>query len=412
VREDIDRYEVSLSELRESIRPAVVERLASLAQSKRQAERREMEASIEAYRLTEQTLRERYQQQLASSAAANSASLDLELVRAELEQEESVHEMLAQRAAALRTELGAPEQVTLLRHAEAPRHPVALFPWKQSAAALLLSLSLPFGLAVVCEWIGRRVRSRQQVEETLALPVVGEVATLPDRRSRNPRAIYLADDGCQYYTESVDRLGASILLAANSEQIQALAVTSAVSGEGKTRTAVQLAISLGGLSQRPVLLIDADLRRPDVHRLLDIDVQPGLREVLDGQLSLDRAIQRRTHQLHVLTAGSCSRHPRELLGDQRFLSLLSELRGRFPHIVVDTPPLLPASESLFVARAVDRVVICARRDFSREPNILKAYEDLMATGVKPLGVVLSGVSRKQYAGAYGSYGYRKYSLLK
>ena len=274
-----------------------------------------------------------------------------------------------------------------------------------------LSLSAPFGLALLWEGLVRRVRSRHQLEEALELPVVGEVAKLPERSFR--QAIYMTDVGNEFFTESVDRLGATVLLASSGQHgAKVLAVTSAVSGEGKTRTSVQLAISLGEQLQRPVLLIDTDLRRPDVHRLLDVNLQPGLRDVLDGSHAIDKSIKRRTHYLHVLTAGSRARHPRELLGDQRFLRLLEQLRSQYPIIVVDTPPLLAASESLFVARAADRVIICARRDFSRERHIVKAYEDLLATGVMPLGIVLSGISRKQYADSYGSYGYSKYTLSR
>jgi polysaccharide biosynthesis transport protein len=409
-QDDIRRYEQTMAELRESLRPEVVERLTAAAESERQAERREMVTSLESYRLMEETLRDRYREQLAARSEATSASLDLEIVRSELEQEENVQQMLTERAAALRTELGAPQQVTLLKHALTPDRPISPLPWKRLAAAICLSFGAPFALALVWEGLVRRVRNRGQLEEGLELPVVGEVAKLPDRRYR--QAIYMTDTSNELYTEGIDRLGASVLLACRTERTPVLAVTSAVSGEGKTRTSVQLAISLGGQLQQPVLLIDTDLRRPDVHRLLDIDMQPGLRDVLDGKCSIDQAIKRRTHHLHVLTAGACTRHPRELLGDQRFPALLSHLREKYRMIVVDTPPLLAASETLFVAGAADRVIICARRNFSREPYILKAYDDLLATGIAPLGVVLSGISRKQYTNSYGNYGYSMYSRTK
>ena len=104
---DIERFEKSLADLRESLRADIVQRLSSVAQAKQATERREMETSVESYRLMEETLRERYREQLAKNSEATSASLDLEIIRSELEREENVQEMLAERAAALRTELGA-----------------------------------------------------------------------------------------------------------------------------------------------------------------------------------------------------------------------------------------------------------------------------------------------------------------
>jgi capsular exopolysaccharide synthesis family protein len=177
-----------------------------------------------------------------------------------------------------------------------------------------------------------------------------------------------------------------------------------VSREGKTSLATQLAISIATSSGKPTLLVDGDLRSPDVHRIFGIDRSPGVVEVLHGEVPLDDAIDTSfSGQLHVLTAGSADISPHRIIGNGKFEMLVDNLRERYQHIVIDTPPILAASEALIMAHTADAAILCVRRDFSRVDQVREAYSRLEDAGVKAAGAVLNGIPARHYAYRYGSY---------
>jgi len=183
-------------------------------------------------------------------------------------------------------------------------------------------------------------------------------------------------------------------------------VTSAVNHEGKTSVAAQLAVSIARASGELTLLIDGDMRSPDVHNVFDIPLEPGLAEVLDHQHSLEDAIATSwSKYVHLVPAGKLHSSPHKLLGNGSMKSLLDKVPNRYRYIVIDTPPVLAASESLVLAKAADASLICAMQDVSRVDQVAKTYERLVAAGGNPIGTVLNGVPARRYAYRYGSYSY-------
>jgi capsular exopolysaccharide synthesis family protein len=187
-----------------------------------------------------------------------------------------------------------------------------------------------------------------------------------------------------------------------------LAVASSISREGKTSLATQLAISFAASTGKPTLLVDGDLRSPDVHRIFGVDRGPGVVEVLLGQVPLGEAINTSfSGQVHLLTAGICRSSPHRVVGNDRFTELIDSLRQSYEHIIIDTPPILAASESLLMARAADAAILCVRRDFSRVGQVYDSYSRLEGAGVKTAGAVLNGIPARHYAYKYGSYYWEK-----
>jgi capsular exopolysaccharide synthesis family protein len=188
-----------------------------------------------------------------------------------------------------------------------------------------------------------------------------------------------------------------------------LAVTSAVSREGKTNVAVQLAISVASATNRPTLLIDGDMRSPDIHRIFEIERSPGLCEVLKGKYTCEEAIDKYADvTLHVLTAGVLDCSPHRLVGNVTFPNLIEKLRQTYDYIIIDTPPILAASEALLIANVADAAIICARRDFSRIDQVVNAFSRLQSAGVNTVGAVLNGIPQYAYAYRYGSYYYERH----
>jgi capsular exopolysaccharide synthesis family protein len=356
----------------------------------------------------EQLLRERYKKQLDEAGSSGNQSLELEFTRTELAREEKVFEMIAQRAMELQTELRAPGQVTLMKRASIPKKPVEEIPLKNLALALFGSFCLPFGIAILWEHSIRRVSDSEQLQKQAELSVLAEIAKLPLRAKASGNGLSRSGRELGLFEESIDSLRTCLVLPDDHRSFKVLAVASAVHGEGKTSVVSQLAVSLARACGEPTLLIDADMRAPDIHRIFQIPCEPGLAKVLDHRCTIQEAIDTSWSELvHLLPAGKLHKSPHKLLGGGAFDALLNELRGSYRYIVIDTPPILSASESLVVAKHSDATIICAMRDRTREAQIRRAYERLVASGARPVGVVLNAVPTKRYASTYGDYSYSR-----
>ena len=186
-----------------------------------------------------------------------------------------------------------------------------------------------------------------------------------------------------------------------------ISITSASAGEGKSITLLNLAISVAEDGHK-VLLIDADLRRPALARLLVEKADPGLSNVLAGFATADEAIRKEMYpNLDVLFSGDIPPNPSELLGSEKMRQLIEELSAQYDYILVDTPPVNVVSDASIVTNLLDGVLLLVRQGRTSKDSVKRAVANLELTGIKPLGFVLNGVdlSRgKSYGYGYG-YGY-------
>jgi len=197
-----------------------------------------------------------------------------------------------------------------------------------------------------------------------------------------------------------------LMLAEDLRDLRILAVTSAVTHEGKTSVAVQLAMSLARSTNNSTLLLDGDMRSPNLHDIFDVKLTPGLTKVLEGKTSIEEAIIATScPALDLLPAGKLVNNPHQLLGNGALAALLQSIAEKYRYVVIDTPPVLAASESLMLAKMADASLVCVLRDVSRIDQVKKAYQRLQIAGGKPVGLVLNGVPTKTYAYHYGTYGY-------
>lgn len=184
-----------------------------------------------------------------------------------------------------------------------------------------------------------------------------------------------------------------------------ISITSSVSGEGKSITLLNLAISMAEDGQR-VLLIDADLRRPAQARLMVEKAAPGLSNVLADLATTEDAIRKDLYpNLDVLFSGDVPPNPSELLGSDKMRQIIEELSQKYDYILVDTPPVTVVSDASIVTNLLDGVLVLVRQGQSRRDLVKKAVANLELTGIKPLGFVLNGVempNRKSYGYAYGN----------
>jgi len=349
-------------------------------------------------------LNERQKEQRGTQQEANVNTLELDIARAEYDRAVNYFDAISNRITALHTEQGAPARVESIFTAKTPTRPDEAVPFKKMGMAGFGALCIPFALAVGIEFLFRRVSSRQQLELTGQIAVVAEVTSLPARvRGRHTPGLAVQRDRL-LFEESVDGLRTYLTLVESMRGRKVLAVTSAISREGKTSLASQLAVSVASATRRPTLLIDGDMRSPDIHRIFDVERGPGLSEVLQGQCRAEEAIETGfSEHLHLLTAGDLNISPHRILGNGSFVDLIKKLGDIYDHIILDTPPILAASEALLMASVADSAILCVRRDFSRIDQVSDAFGRLRSAGVKTVGAVLNGIPVRHYAYRYGAY---------
>ena len=385
--------------------------LERYARGKRESAIAEMEVQLRSLDVSVQVWSERVKDKRVVQKEVAVDSLQYELVRADYDRAGQLLDAISTRILTMQTEQRAPERVEIFKTAAAPTRSDEASPYKKALMVAMLGLIAPFGLALGVELLYRRVCSRQQLESAGRISVVAEVTTLPRRSKSRPSGAARSRD-LQFFEESIDGLRTYLTLADSVQGFKVLAVTGAISSEGKTSVAAQLAVSLASASCRPTLLIDGDLRSPDIHRIFDVEHGPGLCEVLKQECPLAEAIDAKFGDtLHLLTAGELGDSPHRVFGNGGFAELIEKLRQDYDHIIIDTPPILAASESLLMASVADSAIVCVRRDFSRVGQVADAFARLQTAGVKTAGAVLNGVPFQQYAYRYGSYPYGDHQLV-
>jgi capsular exopolysaccharide synthesis family protein len=192
------------------------------------------------------------------------------------------------------------------------------------------------------------------------------------------------------FTESVDGVAARLLRKAERDQIRVVLITSALSGEGKTTLATQLAMSLAR-SQRRTVLVDFDLRQPTLDGALGLPRGPGICEALRGEGNvMDMVQQTETDGLSVITAGVWNRQVLPALSNGSVCTVLEQLRTNFDFVIIDSSPLLPIVDTRLVCQHVDAVVLSVFRDVSQGAKVLAAQEMLDAFGVSSVEAVVTG----------------------
>ncbi len=299
--------------------------------------------------------------------------------------------------------------------------------------AFVVGLIGGVGLAFFREYLDNTVKSPDDIENLAGLPSLAVVPAMPSmngHRRNNPRLVTgVTDDGTNARIELVSynqpksqvseafrALRTSLLLSQADHPPQVILVTSALPREGKTTAAVNLAVTLAQLGDR-TLLIDSDLRKPGVRRALNLTIprELGLSSYLAGVASLDEATV--THpaipNLVALTTGPVPPSPADLLSSMRMREAIADLRNRYKFIVIDSPPVMAATDAVIISALTDGVLLVVRSGETPK-EAFKRTRDLLA-GVKCrlLGVVLNAVdanapdyyySYRYYPYAYG-YGY-------
>ena len=272
-------------------------------------------------------------------------------------------------------------------------------------AAVILSL----GSAFLLEFLDDTIKSKGDFERLVSVPDTGFIPQIGDREfDRKELAVRAKPQSI--VAEAFRTVRTGILFSRRDEEIRSLLITSAAPGEGKTTMSVNLAITMAEAGRGRVLLIDADLRKSRVHGVLGVENKVGLTNCLVGSESLENAVQEtEIENLYVLTSGPTPPNPAELLGGLRAGEILRTAGESFARIILDTPPLVPVTDTCLLATLVDGVFMVIAVGKTSWRLVQRGKEALDAVGVKPSGAILNSMRARYhgygYAPYYKSYGY-------
>jgi capsular exopolysaccharide synthesis family protein len=282
---------------------------------------------------------------------------------------------------------------------------------------LALGMLAGVGLAYLVELSDKGFRTPEEIRRRLGLPVIGNIPLLvPDEEARAKIGAgqpMLEPLFCSYYRpKSVDAeayraVRTALYFSTQGEGHKLIQVTSPDMGDGKSTLIGNLAISVAQ-SGKKTLVIDADLRRPRLHKMLQVPANVGLASVLAGETPLAEATKETAiPNLSLLPCGRLPSNPAELLTSPHFKELLDAAREQYDFVLVDTPPLLAVTDPCVVAPRVDGVILAIRLSKRSGPQAERAKDILATLGVKVIGVVVNGVNKRARSGRFtaGSYEY-------
>ena len=222
--------------------------------------------------------------------------------------------------------------------------------------------------------------------------------TKRDKTKRRSSADFMIASGNDVpfnYVESFKSLRTNLNFIAATEKLNTFILTSAIPGEGKSNTAINLAITLAEDS-KSVVVVDFDLRKPSLNRYLKLGRNfKGVTDILTGNATVEEAlIQFEDLGIHVLTAGAVPPNPSEMLSAEPMQKLINDLKAAFDYVILDTPPVSVVTDAAILGRYADGALLCVRSDFAPKETVQLAKERLTAVGVRILGVVLTGFDAK------------------
>lgn len=294
--------------------------------------------------------------------------------------------------------------------------------WVSFFVGGILGLLISFALAMLLNANDTSIRSIEDVNAYIGLEVLGTIPKMrfgKPRGGRRRRATYVTTvdeeqiDACivtqhdpkSPISEAYRTLRTNFQFATISQHPKTVMVTSAVPGEGKTTTAVNLAVTMADRGIR-VLIVDTDLRRPNVHRVLRMERGPGLADVLREGLDIHSVIRStRVDNLWIISSGRVPPNPSELIGSDLMDRVMKQLAGEFDLIVCDAPSVLVVTDPVLLATHVETCIMVVSTNNARRETVIRAKKLLETAKVNVVGVVVNGLEtgRRHYYYYYYYY---------
>lgn len=403
----------------QSLRGEIAETEQQLAEIKKQILAK-IEADYKAARTREENLRAELMAQRAETLRQNERAINLSIKQQQVEASAELYRSLLQKMndVDLLSTLTT-TNIQILDRAQVPTTPARPRKLFTTGVSGLVGLLLGIVLALFVEYLDNTVKSTEDVDRLLGLPSLGVVPALESlerkkrlalprwsRERRTTRPILILDDQRRSsFAEAFRSLRTSVLLSHAERPPRTILFTSSSPGEGKTTTAVNTAISLTQTGAR-VMLIDGDLRKPGLHKMLNINHQPGLSTYLTRGITIDSVIvPNRIENLWIIPSGPVPPNPSELLSSRKMREAVKVLSERYDFVILDSPPV-STPDALILSTMVDGVILVIQCGETPRELVQRAKQSLEDVNAKIFGVVLNRMDVGQ--DGYYYYYYRYY----
>lgn len=331
------------------------------------------------------------------------------LVR-EAKTSESIYNILLTRLKELSVQEGVQSNnVQVVDYALVPRRPIGPDRTRDTAMPAVFGLLLGCGIALLRELLTKTVRTRQDFELLLEIPFLGHIPQFALPRGRGKTARFLIKDPHSPAIENIRSIRTTLEFILPSSPSHVMLITSALPEEGKSTISSNLAVALTELG-RKVLLLDADMRRPSLHKYLNLNLEPGLSTYLREESDWPELLQPvpGIEGLSVISAGMTPEQPTDALSSPRMQAMLQVCREQYQYILIDSPPMLVAADSAVLATVADGVIYVVRANRTHSEAVLTGKQRLIDVGAKLIGGVLNGARLELERGYRYYYSNRYY----
>lgn len=367
-------------------------------------------------RAREQALSSAFDKQRSETLTQNDAAINYKIIQQEIETNKDLLVGLLQRFKENDVvTAGTPNNISVVDYAPVPYKPIGPRRLTVVVVAFALSLALSIAFALFLEYLDDTIGSVDDVENKLHLPalaVIPTVAALSRRRllragkgltvqngkGNGDAALLIGKDARSPLAEAYRQLRTSVLLSTAGRAPKTLLVTSSAPSEGKTTTSINTSICLAQTGAE-VLIIDADMRRPRLHSIFNIENAQGLSTILSREMT-DAEVHMVVQQdketgLYLLPSGPIPPNPAELLGSDQMRRLIATLERKFTHIVIDSPPIASFTDGVLISRLVNGVLLVVHSGKSTKELVKHSRRRLNDIGAKIFGVVLNNANLRQ-----------------
>jgi exopolysaccharide transport family protein len=363
----------------------------------------------------ETLLRQAFQQQKAKVLEMKEKGIQYNILKREADTNRELYKGLLQRMKEAGVSAGiTASNIQVVDQAEIPTKPYKPNKTLNLLLAAVVGLFLGVGLAFFFEYLDNTVKTPEDVEQLIRLPSFGMVPEISNARRKRlekgasyPVELITYGHPKSMLSEAYRSIRTSILLSFSEKPPKKIVITSANPSEGKTTTAINTAIALSQTGAQ-VLLVDADLRKPRIHKVFNHENGLGLSNFLSGHGDMESVVKKSdVPNLFYIPSGPIPPNPSELLGSNLFKKMVESLEARFDHIILDSPPVLGFADSIILSTWVDGVILTVLGGKTPRETLQRAKEALLQVNTKILGVVINRVDIRR--SDYGYYYYRYHS---
>lgn len=391
-----------------------------------------LRAEFERAAREEAALKAAFERSKAEAVEQNQATIKFNLLKQDLDTTKQLYTDFLQKTNQANIEVAQQSNnVRLIQPASVPGSPISPNRPRVIFIGLLVSLFAGLILAFGIEYFDNTLKSVEDVNQTAQLPVLGVVPTIgqnepgllsavmrrvpgadPAGKSGKPAASFqphqvMIADARSALGETYRVLRTSLLLSSGSAGRRTVLFTSGQPGDGKTTTVINLAVALSQLDAT-VLIVDADMRKPKGHKAFGVEAAPGLSNYLSEDADLSPLIRELpVPNLSLLPCGPIPPNPAELLSSRKMRDLIAQLGRQFDHVLIDSPPVMGATDPVILSTMVSGVVMVIHAGKTTREIVRRAKHEITAVGGRFLGVVLNNLDVRS-AGRNSYYASRYY----